>query len=631
MKYKHKSFAGSLAVVVALLVCPQITMALSTDLEDLGYLNSPNGGAAAGSAVTNIGDINGDSYTDLAIGAPGYSGDRGAIYILYGRSKQYKHIDLDNQARLVGEAENDRIGYSIAGGGDLNDDGYADFIFGTIYEDTAAKNAGAMYIMYGQADKLSGEIDISSYPKYLGSDTKDRFGEALAIPGDLNGDGFDDIIAGGQRFGNSRSGETFVIYGQTATLSGDEITNSANKFSGEENFDQAGSAVAGAGDVNGDGLADFIIGAPGSDTADDNAGATYIIYGQASTYGNVSLANADVTILGDTANDASGSVLASAGDVNGDTYNDFLIGSPYSSYGASESGVVYLVYGRASLSDSNVGAHVPFYGKKADDYTGLSISGDGDVNADGFDDFIIGAPAGSGSRHGLAVVVYGQSDHLTGGDIREHDMYAGEKRKDEAGISVAMLDIDADRTAEIAIGAHNYSVDEDDAGRAYIGYIPVITCDNSAELGGIMADYPQAEWKHRNYQANENLRIVVEKKGTSAYLINCKTDEVLQEMRFNNRVQRKILARVFTKRGKSMFVAVTRNPNKRKIKIYLYKQKKTELVQTDYLKRSWRPRGLRINVNSYRRQIRLYKGAENKHLVVYWVNRQNQLENITGN
>ena len=135
---------------------------------------------------------------------------------------------------------------------------------------------------------------------------------------------------------------------------------------------------------------------------------------------------------------------------------------------------------------------------------------------------------------------------------------------------------------------------------------------------------------NRNYAKNDRLRIVVERNGRKAFLVNCVTDEILQTLTFNKNSQRKILARVFTKRGVPVFVAVTRTKDKRQIKIYFYKQKKEQLEQTDYIKRRWRPRGFRLKVNKDK-QIKLQKGKENKHQVLYGVSTDLELNLLTDN
>ncbi|EKD79494.1 MAG: hypothetical protein ACD_41C00054G0001 [uncultured bacterium] len=123
------------------------------------------------------------------------------------------------------------------------------------------------------------------------------------------------------------------------------------------------------------------------------------------------------------------------------------------------------------------------------------------------------------------------------------------------------------------------------------------------------------------------MRIVVERRGQQAFLINCNANKLQQTLTFNTRVQRKILARVFSARNVKLFIVVTRTPSKRKIKVFLYKQTKRELVETDQFTRKWRPRGLRIKIKRKNRVV-LQKGAELKHRLRYSVSRNLTLNEL---
>jgi hypothetical protein len=159
--------------------------------------------------------------------------------------------------------------------------------------------------------------------------------------------------------------------------------------------DWAGHFVAGAGDVNGDGFDDFIIGAEYDDDGGSNAGQTYLILGKASGWAmDTDLSAASASFWGEDANDNSGDSVAGAGDVNGDGYDDFLIGAYGDDDGGSSAGQTYLILGKASgwAMDTDLSAaSASFWGEDAGDDSGTSVAGAGDVNGDGYDDFIIGA------------------------------------------------------------------------------------------------------------------------------------------------------------------------------------------------------------------------------------------------
>ncbi len=616
-------------LLVTLVALPLAAQAVTTSAEDMRYAIGESEDDNAGSGIARLGDINNDGYDDFGVGAPAYSGSKGVIYVVYGRSKKFNALELANRTRLRGESDNDQVGYYMAAAGDINNDGYDDFLVGAPFTDDGENKTGTVYIVYGQADELENQ-SLENFVQYTGNGERNEIGSALAGIGDINADGYDDIAIGAQRLGDNRSGKTFIIYGQAEALAGGDIESIENYFLGEADYDRSGAAVATAGDMTGDGIDDFVIGAPGSDDVDSNAGKVYLIPGRASLYVQENLADVDVTFTGYEEDGKAGSQLA-GGDINGDGNGDIIVGSYQSSIQEDDAGSIFLIYGSDSTNSSSLENAVRFYSEKINDLAGYSLDGYQDVNADGYDDFVIGAPGDNTGRQGIAVVIYGKSDELSGGNIRNYDVYKGQLRDERLGTSVALADLNGDGKADLITGAPEHSATFDKAGIAYIAYIPILNCDNSAAYGGIMADYPESDWKHRKYAKNKNLRIVVERKGKYAYLVNCVTDEIEQTMKFNSRVQRKILARVFSKHNNPMFVVVTRTPNNRKIKIYLYKQKKNKLERTDFIKRSWRPRGLRINVNSYRREVRLYKGAEKKHTVIYRVDENFDLEKITDN
>lgn len=606
------SVAGFLALPV---VATEISAA------ELGVIGGDTGATETGYAVTGAGDMNADGYADVVLGAPG-AGDQGegAVYIMFGQSVRFDESSVSTAVRYTGETAGDQFGSRVAGAGDINADGYDDIIVAALYADTYDRNAGAVYIIYGQASLAGGSV--KDLPTITGTEVSAKLGFALAGAGDINADGFADCLISAP-YRNDRSGGVYIVYGQAETLAGGSAS-SLPLLSGVADYDYAGYAVAG-GDINADGYSDMIISAPKRNTTERDTGAVYLLYGRSAIYTSQSLSSATL-LAGLTQSEKIGQSLAIE-DINGDNYGDMLIGAAYNDTAAANGGAVYVYYGSASLNTSlSLAEATQFYNTAAAEIAGQSLAGVGDVNSDGYSDFIVGAPSTSQTETGRVFLIFGQSAIYSTQALDLQTIFTGETIGDSFGNSVANAgDVNSDGLNDLLLGALGYGQIAEGAGAAYLVYWPVLTCANSAELGHILANYPDADWKGRNYSANSKLRIVVERKGQSANLVNCKTDQVVQTLIFNTRTQRKILARVFRTRGLPVFIAVTRTPSKRKIKMFFYQQTETQLTELDRVTRKWRPRGLRLKLRK-RNHFVLQRGQEAKHKLLYRITTDLKLE-----
>lgn len=612
-------------VILGLGVWPSLVHAnTSISLGDFIPVTTDETHQYVGTAIA-LADINGDGYNDQFIGGPQAGKDHnGIIYLQYGKSKKFTSIDLDNAIQFTGERSSDQLGSAIANVGDINGDGITDVVFGvSLFDSGTNSSAGALYIVYGQTTKYTGG-SISQFIRLVGTASDSQLGYAVAGAGDVNGDGLSDIIAGAPNH-SGKAGLAYLIYGQVANLTAGSVANTgAVEFSGENSNDYAGYSLS-SNDLNGDHFSDLIIGAYRNDSGGSNTGAVYIVYGQVNA-----LTDADLStkprLTGEANNDRAGIAVAGAGDMNGDGFGDLMIGSIYNDEGAVEGGAAYLVYGRSTeLTSQALGNFAKWYGAFNNHYVGYAMVGLSDVTGDGYDEMLISAPARTNGQYGSVYLLLGQSAQFTGSrSINTLSDYTAENLSNYTGAALATGDINGDGDSDLLIAARDNNTTQ---GKVYLGYWPIRNCENSVSTGGILADYPTENWKWRKYKANRKLKIVVERKGRSAYLVNCFTDEIEQTLEFNKTSQQKLLARVFTSQATPLFIVVTRTPNRRRLKIFLYKQNETSLEQVDFIKRHARPRGLRLNVK-HRHRIEIAMGQELKFRLNYKISADLLLEEI---
>ena len=402
---------------------------------------------------------------------------------------------------IQGDAPFDGAGWSVADAGDVNGDGFDDLIVGAPFNDGGGSDAGRAYVIFGGPGGFDtidlGNLQAADGFLIQGNDGYDLAGFAVAGAGDINGDGFDDVIVGavdGYNFYYGGRSTAYVIFG---SASPDPINltflspSDGFRIIGNFSYYSTILSVSGAGDINGDGFEDIIIGS----TNDNNyAGAAYVIFGKASGFGNIDLANlapsAGFRITGDAQGDSAGRSVSAAGDVNGDGFDDLIVGAPLGDDGGNAAGEAYVVFGKASglrrtiepdqpcslpqasssramrpatgpasacprpatstatasttsssarrtattaartparpmwcSAEHPASALIDLYqprrrhgfiiqGDAAGDEAGCSVSAAGDVNGDGFDDLIVGAPFGDDGgyrcRRGLCGVRQGE-------------------------------------------------------------------------------------------------------------------------------------------------------------------------------------------------------------------------------
>ncbi len=489
---------------------------LSTTPVWTGESNQDN--ALYGDVVSTAGDVNGDGYDDVLVGAYRYQNGEfheGRVYVYLGNSS-----GLDTSPAWIGESNqiNAEFGQAAQAAGDVNGDGYADIIVGAVQYGNGQTNEGRAYVFFGSASGLSATPDWI----YESNQASAFLGFSVGTAGDVNGDGYADVIVGADQYDNGQSneGRAYLFFGspsgpslapdwfvesnQANALMGKQVTTAGDVngdgygdivvgvrqyTNGETNegrlyvylgsatgpsttpywmaeSDQAGArygaAAITAGDVNGDGFGDLVVGADLYDTTQTDGGRVYLYLGAA----DQPAGTAGWTAAGGQPGAELGVSVGTALDVNGDGYSDLLVGADRYDNGEVDEGRAFLYLGSATGP-----AITPDWTAEIDQAGarfGASVAGAGDVDGDGYDDIIIGAPdLGNGEAGEGAAFVYLGSP--AGPSSTPVWMAEGNQAGAHFGASVSGAgDVDGDGRAEIVVGAPGYTDGETGEGAAIL-------------------------------------------------------------------------------------------------------------------------------------------------------------------
>jgi len=335
-------------------------------------LSSPLSGTADddwGWSVSGAGDVNGDGFNDVIVGAPKWTSSTGSAVVLHGSASGLSSSGTILTGSSVLSAE---FGIAVSSAGDVNSDGYDDVIVG----EPSAPGFGAAYVFHGSPTG----VGATALSTITAGASGAELGTSVAAAGDVDNDGFDDVLVSDMA-ANTYAGEVHVHHGSPTGVS----TTATSTLSGSTSFAQFGASVDGAGDVDSDGFDDIIVGAIGNATVTCRA---EVFHG-----GSTGVSTSASTTLTGTISTLFGRSVAGLGDVNADGYDDVIVGAPND--GASFHGLAGLYLGSASgiqtTSESDATGLTP--GERL----GSAVATAGDLNGDGLPDMVVSS--GYGFQH----------------------------------------------------------------------------------------------------------------------------------------------------------------------------------------------------------------------------------------
>ena len=306
------------------------------------------------------------------------------------------------QSTFVGEFDGDGISRHT-GVGDFNGDSYDDFYIVSGASDTGTTNAGEVYVFYGKEEKFGANISMAESNVSFHGEYSVSFPNDVSMKGDFNGDGYKDLLIANRVFPDvlTQYGKIYVILGSPSAWNNDlNVSNANYTFRGESNSNYLGFDLDFIGDFNNDGYDDIAVGAYGNDDFGGTSGKAYVLLGSSNNWGkDINISEANYSFHGERTSQFSSYAITGIGDFNNDGYDDFASGALEIQQDLQMLEKLYVILGSSNNWGTNINlseANYSFEG--AGRRVGGSLANMGDFNNDGFDDLFIG-PQSESSGH----------------------------------------------------------------------------------------------------------------------------------------------------------------------------------------------------------------------------------------